>query len=525
MKLIHGISVIGLGILGAGPLLAANIVIVNADGPGEGFNDTTPASPVGGNTGVTLGEQRLQAFQYAAQIWADRLDSPVEIKVEAKFDPLSCNQSSAVLGSAGTTTLHRDFNNAPQPATWYPQALANALAGSDLSASSPDLSATFNSAIDNNNNCLNGTNWYLGLDGDNGGDIDLVDVVIHEIGHGLGFASYVDESTGSLFLSHIDVFSTMLEDHSTMLTWEQMTNAERQASAIDSGDLHFIGSNVTLALGAHAPMYAPNPVQPGSSVSHWSTSFSPDELMEPFITQPPIHDPGLALELMLDLGWQPLVPGNQIPDVVIASPADGAVFDEGQNITFTASAFDAEDGDLSSGISWQSSLDGVLGVGASVNSDQLSVGSHVITASVSDSASASGSDLVSLTIEAVAVSVPTAPSGVSMADQGDGSVVITWQDNSHNESQFDILRESPHKRRPNAWVGSTVVGAVGPDVVTYTDSPGAGNYRYCVSAINAGGASDWVCSAVTEVTDSAGDGGDGGGGSFCDSRPNHKRCR
>ena len=37
---------------------AATIVVDNLDLPGEGFNDPTPAVPVGGNTGTTLGQQR-----------------------------------------------------------------------------------------------------------------------------------------------------------------------------------------------------------------------------------------------------------------------------------------------------------------------------------------------------------------------------------------------------------------------------------------------------------------------------------
>ena len=43
--------------------------------PGEGFNDPTPAAPVGGNTGTTLGQQRLIAFQHAADIWGAELDT------------------------------------------------------------------------------------------------------------------------------------------------------------------------------------------------------------------------------------------------------------------------------------------------------------------------------------------------------------------------------------------------------------------------------------------------------------------
>ena len=47
----------------------ATIVIENADPAGVGFNDTTPVVPVGGNNGTTVGQQRLNAFQYAAGIW------------------------------------------------------------------------------------------------------------------------------------------------------------------------------------------------------------------------------------------------------------------------------------------------------------------------------------------------------------------------------------------------------------------------------------------------------------------------
>jgi hypothetical protein len=54
----------------ASPLaLGATIVIVNGNAAGVGFNDPTPVAPVGGNPGTTLGQQRLNAFEYAASLW------------------------------------------------------------------------------------------------------------------------------------------------------------------------------------------------------------------------------------------------------------------------------------------------------------------------------------------------------------------------------------------------------------------------------------------------------------------------
>ena len=55
------------------------------------MNDATPATPVGGNPGTTLGQLRLNAVQRAADIWGGILDSPVEIRIQVRFVSLSCD--------------------------------------------------------------------------------------------------------------------------------------------------------------------------------------------------------------------------------------------------------------------------------------------------------------------------------------------------------------------------------------------------------------------------------------------------
>jgi hypothetical protein len=57
-----------LTLLTGGVSHATTITIVNQDGVNEGFNDPTPAAPVGGNPGTTVGAQRLFVFQHAADI-------------------------------------------------------------------------------------------------------------------------------------------------------------------------------------------------------------------------------------------------------------------------------------------------------------------------------------------------------------------------------------------------------------------------------------------------------------------------
>jgi len=308
--------------LQGGAVTAATITVVNLDGAGEGFNDSSATAPVGGNTGTTLGEQRLLAFQHAAQIWGDLLGSDVEIEVGATFDPMDCSVSSAVLGFAGPETVHRDFPGALQPGTFYPQALANALAGVDLSPSIRDVFASFNSAI--GTTCSFPEVWYYGLDANPPIDeLDFVSVVLHEIGHGLGFLSFVDLGTGAKFGGFDHAYIRHLEDHSTGEQFPAMSNGDRAAAHVDTGDLHWSGAAVVAASGfltagrhagsGHVEVYAPGVIQPGSSVSHFSTALSPDDIMEPFYTTAN-HDPGLALELMYDLGWLPNDCGDGVLD-------------------------------------------------------------------------------------------------------------------------------------------------------------------------------------------------------------------
>src|SRR5260370_15857177 len=127
---------------------ATKITIHNIDVPGRGFNDQTTVAPVGGNPGTTLGNQRLNAFQKAADIWAGIINSDIEIIIDATFTDLTCDASSAVLGSAGPLKFLMNFPNAPSANVWYPLALANALAHQDLRpAGTADISANFNAKL------------------------------------------------------------------------------------------------------------------------------------------------------------------------------------------------------------------------------------------------------------------------------------------------------------------------------------------------------------------------------------------
>ena len=72
------------------------------------------------------------------------------------------------------------------------------------------------------------------------------------------------------------------------------------------------------------------------------------------------------------------------PLVNISTPLDGGSVIEGNSVSLSGSATDVEDGDLSSTLTWTSSLDGAIAIGASATVT-LSPGWHTLSASVIDS--------------------------------------------------------------------------------------------------------------------------------------------
>ncbi|MFL6247483.1 MAG: PA domain-containing protein [Thermoanaerobaculia bacterium] len=218
------------------------VIIVNNDSPGVGLNDPTPAQPVGGNPGTTVGQQRMNVFQAAAARWSTMLDTNVDIMVQASFAPLECSADSAVLGSAGPRTFHRDFTNAPKPGVWYPVALANKFSGTDISPALPDIVMQFNGDLDKPS-CLGTQSWYYGLDGNEpGSDSDLFVVVLHELAHGLGISG---ATRAPAFRDGLpSVFDTHTLDVTAGLRWDQMSEEQRALSLTNTGNVVWDGASV-----------------------------------------------------------------------------------------------------------------------------------------------------------------------------------------------------------------------------------------------------------------------------------------
>jgi hypothetical protein len=225
--------------LAGSPAVAGEILVDFFAAPGTGFADPTPVAPVGGNPGVTLGEQRILVFLQAAAIWTETLKPQQDIYVAAQFTALGPN----VLGSAGARFIWANFPGAELPNTWYFDSLADQLTQGDLSPTTYDIQANFSSDFP----------FYLGFDNaDPPGTADLLAVVLHEIGHGLNFANAVNESTGAIptvdpAINFGDIYSQYTLDVTTGKAWNEMTAAERATSAINVRKVSWSGINVEKA--------------------------------------------------------------------------------------------------------------------------------------------------------------------------------------------------------------------------------------------------------------------------------------
>ena len=103
---------------------------------------------------------------------------------------------------------------------------------------------------------------------------------------------------------------------------------------------------------------------------------------------------------------------NQRPTAAISSPTEGATFDEGDPVQFQGSGSDPEDGALTgASLVWTSDVDGQIGTGTAFTKSDLSVGTHVITLTTTDSDGATGTASVSITVNGIPLSsaIPSPP--------------------------------------------------------------------------------------------------------------------
>ena len=257
-------------------------------------------------------------FEQAATTWANYLKSDVPIRIYVKWRPLA----TGILGSAGAYSSVRNFVGANKLNTWYPIALAEKMAHTNLNGTDSDIVATFNSDF---------PDWFIGTNGvPTSNQIDLYSVVLHEMGHGLGFIGQIqaDVTSNSTSLAtatygYPGIFDQFIFDSKNKQLVDTLTykkNSNELFKQIISDSL-FFSSNAVLRnnSNASARLYAPKPTQrnptnpmgyiEGSSVYHVDQNTYPpgnlNALMTPQIARGEITAQlgPIVKGIFNDLGW------------------------------------------------------------------------------------------------------------------------------------------------------------------------------------------------------------------------------
>ena len=246
------------------------------------------------------------AFQFAVDIWSSIIKSPVPINLRANWTNLgSPSRSRVTLGSASPGDYYRLYGPTQKADAFYAIALAEKIGRKNLNGTSPDINANFNNQV----------TWYLGTDGKPGpSQLDFVTVVLHEIGHGLGFVSgrSVGNNNTASVLPPL-IFDVFVENTTGQKTIDPALFPDNSAALYNQyvGDnLFFNGPILQQKTGQKARLYAPSTFQSGSSTSHLDERTYPDgnpnELMTPEASNGvAVFNPGpITLAMFEDMEWK-----------------------------------------------------------------------------------------------------------------------------------------------------------------------------------------------------------------------------
>lgn len=261
-----------------------------------------------------------KAFDYAISIWESIIESDIPIQVEANWRSQDIN----TLGSAAPADYVTGFKNIPHKDKYYPLALAEKISGEHINPySSPDIVCTFNKE----------TQWYFGLDQETPGLMyDFVTVVLHEIGHGLGFTGFFDVRSNQGLYEYeylsvdglVSTFDFMIVNAANQQLVDKTIFRVPSTELFDAFTSGLLYSNSKSAAfennGSNARLYSPSPWNSGSSIYHLNDATYPassgNSLMTHAISRgESVHNPGpITMGIMDDIGWNNVIIELQKPN-------------------------------------------------------------------------------------------------------------------------------------------------------------------------------------------------------------------
>lgn len=223
--------------------------IIYSDPDGFGFNDSAE------------GAVRRRALEAAAAAWSRVLRGTVTITIDAAMEePEELEDGSTMLALAGPTEFWLIDNVAtPSALTWQLQKKRN-----------PDTGADIEVLVNPN------INWEYATNGASARDkVSFVYTLIHEIAHGLGFVDSFDAETGVILNDPIPFVYDKFVNRGSDARRLVMNRPDYEVlDDLRSNDLFFDGpaarvaSERSIRPQSMIKLYAPDPYEPGSSISH-----------------------------------------------------------------------------------------------------------------------------------------------------------------------------------------------------------------------------------------------------------------
>ena len=240
------------------------------------------------------------AIQAAIDTWSENFASKVDVKVSISWARAS---NYGVLAAASSVS-NFVFPEAPDKTLYYASALANSIAGRDLDKNKPEMEITITSTAP----------WYYGTDGNCPKNLyDLQSVILHEMGHGLGFisGSYYDEFSGAARIDQPTPFDAYVQLPDGRRLADMPSPSVETGRALTTS-LSWSGENAIKANNNVKPkLYTPSPYEGGSSVSHLDEATFKDSLLDAVMTPnldsgEVFHSPGpLLLAMFEDMRTKP----------------------------------------------------------------------------------------------------------------------------------------------------------------------------------------------------------------------------
>ena len=240
---------------------------------------------------------------YATEIWSEVISSSIPIKISVTWKELG----TGTLGSARPASRKANFDGAPIRNVWYPISLAEHLTEEELNDPNE-----YEIIISINQERV----WYFGMDGQvPEGVHDLLSVVLHEIGHGLGLSDTFDSEGGKGswgYNGRANVYDHYIinakEDQliDTEIFQNNSTALNRQ---LTTGSLQYASRSAYLSNEEFPEIYTPFEFNSGSSISHLDEETYPagdtNSLMSPKLSrEEAIHNTGpLVNAILADMGY------------------------------------------------------------------------------------------------------------------------------------------------------------------------------------------------------------------------------